>query len=333
MERMATALESQGVISDNFLFRVAASYADLDSQLKFGNYLVPPEASMSEVLRAITEGGPSTCGTEVVYTVGVTRNGARVRELDTGSGRYVDVVRFDLGDTPPATYADAKAEAGTQFRIVVAEGTTIWNVTQALLQNDLLEGDITEVPEEGAVAPDSYEVTEGADRQVLLNTMVAAQTRLLTDLWGDRTAAGPITSAEDALILASIVEKETALAEERRQVASVFVNRLIRGMRLQTDPTVIYGITRGEGVLGRGLRRSELRAASPFNTYIIEGLPPTPIANPGRASIEAVLDPDETPYIFFVADGTGGHAFSVTLEEHNRNVARWREIEAQRQGN
>ena len=140
----------------------------------------------------------------------------------------------------------------------------------------------------------------------------------------------PIESAEDLLILASIIEKETGVAEERRQVASVFVNRLNQGMRLQTDPTVIYGITQGEGVLGRGLRRSELRRETPWNTYVISGLPPTPIANPGRASLMAAAQPDESDYIFFVADGTGGHAFAVTLAEHNENVARWRQIEAER---
>lgn len=129
--------------------------------------------------------------------------------------------------------------------------------------------------------------------------------------------------------MASIVEKETGVAEERKLVASVFLNRLAKGMRLQTDPTVIYGITKGEGVLGRGLRQSELSRETPYNTYVIDGMPPTPIANPGRSSIEAALDPAQTDYVFFVADGTGGHAFAVTLDEHNRNVARWREIEAE----
>lgn len=138
----------------------------------------------------------------------------------------------------------------------------------------------------------------------------------------------PLATPEEALTLASIVEKETGVAGERPQVASVFVNRLRAGMRLQTDPTVIYGVTNGQGPLGRGLRRSELAAATPFNTYVIEGLPPGPIANPGREAIEAALHPDSTPYLYFVADGTGGHAFAADLDEHNRNVARWREIEA-----
>ncbi|MEO1362941.1 MAG: endolytic transglycosylase MltG, partial [Pseudomonadota bacterium] len=157
------------------------------------------------------------------------------------------------------------------------------------------------------------------------------QELLVSAAWEARDADVPLESPEELLILASIIEKETAVAEERGRVSSVFVNRLNQGMRLQTDPTVIYGVTRGQGVLGRGLRRSELRAATPWNTYVIQGLPPTPIANPGRASLMAAGQPDATDFIFFVADGTGGHAFAETLDEHNRNVARWREIEAERQ--
>jgi UPF0755 protein len=161
--------------------------------------------------------------------------------------------------------------------------------------------------------------------------MTESQTRILADLWASRADGLPYASPEEALVMASIVEKETAVPEERRVVASVFVNRLAQGMRLQTDPTVIYGITRGEGVLGRGLRQSELRRETPWNTYVIDGLPPTPIANPGRLSIAAALDPDTTEYLFFVADGTGGHVFARTLAEHNENVAKWRAIEAQRE--
>ena len=133
--------------------------------------------------------------------------------------------------------------------------------------------------------------------------------------------------------MASLIEKETGVAEERGLIAGVFVNRLRAGMRLQTDPAVIYGVTRGQGVLGRGLRQSELRRETPWNTYVIEGLPPTPIANPGRASIVAALDPEATDYLFFVADGTGGHAFAETLQQHNANVAQWRRIEAEQGGN
>jgi len=152
---------------------------------------------------------------------------------------------------------------------------------------------------------------------------------VLADLWAARAEGLPYDTPQDALIMASIVEKETGIADERKQVASVFVNRLRLGMRLQTDPTVIYGVTKGEGVLGRGLRQSELRRETPWNTYVIDGMPPTPIANPGVLSIEAALNPDTTEYLFFVADGTGGHAFAKTLDQHNENVARWRVIEAQ----
>jgi UPF0755 protein len=159
--------------------------------------------------------------------------------------------------------------------------------------------------------------------------MTSAQSRILAEAWAGRAGNLPLTSPEEALVLASIVEKETGIAEERSRVAAVFVNRLNQGMRLQTDPTVIYGVTNGEGILGRGLRQSELRRETPWNTYVIPALPPTPIANPGRAAIEAALNPDGSSYVFFVADGTGGHAFANTLAEHNRNVQAWRLIEAQ----
>jgi UPF0755 protein len=164
--------------------------------------------------------------------------------------------------------------------------------------------------------------------------MQAAQTRRVEEVWANRDGGLPLETPGDLLTLASIIEKETGNAEERGTVASVFVNRLNRGMRLQTDPTVIYGVTEGRGVLGRGLRQSELRAATPWNTYVIEGLPPTPIANPGLASLQAAARPPETDYIFFVAktlDPADGHNFSRTLDEHNRFVAEYRALEAQRE--
>ena len=164
-----------------------------------------------------------------------------------------------------------------------------------------------------------------------IDQMIENQEQILADAWANRQDGLPLASPEEVLILASIIEKETSVPDERRMVSSVFVNRLNRGMRLQTDPTVIYGITEGRGVLGRGIRASELRAETPWNTYVIDGLPPTPIANPGRAAIEAALNPEDTALIYFVADGTGGHAFAETLDAHNRNVARWRQIEAERE--
>ena len=226
-----------------------------------------------------------------------------------------------------------RAESDTRYRIAFAEGVTSWQIVNALGQLDLLEGAAGDVPPEGALAPDSYEVRPGDARAGVVERMREAQVRRVSEAWAARDANVPLSSPEELVILASIIEKETAVAEERGRVSSVFVNRLNQGMRLQTDPTVIYGITRGEGVLGRGLRQSELRRATPWNTYVIAGLPPTPIANPGRASLMAAGQPDSTDFLFFVADGTGGHAFAETLAEHNANVARWREIERQRQGN
>ena len=218
------------------------------------------------------------------------------------------------------------------WRVSVAPGLTSWDVVEALKTVDFLEGaEDLPVPPEGTLAPDTYDVAQGSDAEELIGRMRTAQERILAEAWASRAPGLPIETPEEALILASVVEKETGVPEERRTVAAVFVNRLNQGMRLQTDPTVIYGITNGQGgPLGRGIRASELRAATPYNTYVIEGLPPTPIANPGAESIRAALDPEETDYVFFVADGSGGHAFAETLAEHNQNVAEWRAIEAAR---
>jgi UPF0755 protein len=243
------------------------------------------------------------------------------------------VAEFEPGTDVPPDYTRVRDMADTRFRVAIAEGTTSWQIVDALSRAEFLSGEVEEVPAEGSLAPDSYEMRPGDDRNDLIARMSDAQERRLAAAWEARAADLPYDTPEEALIMASIVEKETGVAEERRQVASVFVNRLEQGMRLQTDPTVIYGITNGQGVLGRGIRQSELRAETPYNTYVISGLPPAPIANPGVAALEAAMNPDSTDYLFFVADGTGGHAFAQTLEEHNRNVARWREIEAERAQN
>ena len=331
MAAVSRQLEAEGAISSGTLFRVGASYTDKAGALRFGAYLVPPGASMEEILDIVTRGGASTCGTEVQFRIGVTSADTIVRELDPATSRFEEVVRFDWEETElPEDYLRLANQADTRFRVTVVEGTTVWQVVEALGRAEFLSGEIAELPPEGMLAPDSYEVRRGADRATLVAEMQGRQERILSDLWAARVDGLPIETPEEAMILASIIEKETSVPEERGKVASVFVNRLRVPMRLQTDPTVIYGITQGRGTLGRGLRQSELRGATPWNTYVIDGLPPTPIANPGRASIAAALDPDDTPYIFFVADGTGGHAFATNLADHNRNVARWREIEAQR---
>ncbi len=330
MSRVSEDLAGRGAISSGTLFRLGADYEDKANQLKFGSYLIPAGASMREIVATITEGGRSTCGTEVNFRIGVTVAEIVVRELDPGTNRYEEVAKFSPGESEvPAEYTDLADDPDVRFRVTLAEGVTSWQVVEELKQAEFLTGEVAEVPPEGALSPDSYDVERGANRQVILAEMAARQVRALDELWQARAEGLPYSTPEEALVMASIVEKETGVAEERPVVASVFVNRLRQGMRLQTDPTVIYGITGGRGALGRGIRQSELRAATPYNTYVIDGLPPTPIANPGRLSIEAALNPADTPYLFFVADGTGGHAFAETLSEHNENVARWREIEAQ----
>src|SRR6056297_3482586 len=331
MRVVSRQLEAEGALSNGTIFRVGAEYSDKTSLLKAGSWLIPEGASMSEITDIVTRGGASTCGTEVVYRIGVTSSEVQVRELDPATNRYVEKAEFTPGQVDaPQIFENVREKADTRYRIAVAEGVTSWQIVNGLQSVDVLEGEVGETPPEGSLAPDSYEVSEGDARGSVIERMRAAQDAILANAWQNRADDIPLESPYEALILASIIEKETGVPSEREQVASVFTNRLRQGMRLQTDPTVIYGITEGEGVLGRGLRRSELRAETPWNTYVINGLPPTPIANPGRASIEAAVNPLSTDYIFFVADGTGGHAFAKTLDEHNRNVARWREIEAQR---
>lgn len=328
---VSRALQDEGAIASGTLFRVGANYTEKSDQLRFGSYLIQPGSSMQEILDVVTRGGASTCGTEINFRIGVLTAETVVRELDPATNRYVERSTFDWESEAPEEYVTVAGQADTRFRVTVAEGTTVWQVAEALGRAEFLEGEIGALPPEGSLAPDSYEVRPGADRAELLASMQARQARILEELWQGRAEGLPLANPDEALILASIVEKETGVADERRQVASVFVNRLRVPMRLQTDPTVIYGITLGRGSLGRGLRQSELRGATPYNTYVIDGLPPTPIANPGRASIAAALNPDDTPYLYFVADGTGGHAFATTLADHNANVAAWRRIEAERQ--
>lgn len=330
LSAVSRALEAQGAVSDARIFRIGADYSGKAQGLKFGSYLIPPGASMAEVVDDLTTSGQSTCGREINFRIGVNAVDVILRELDPASNRYVEVVKFDpAAEAVPQAYVEVAEEPDVRFRVTLAEGVTSWQVVEALKRAEFLGGEIKAVPPEGSLAPDSYEVARGDDRQALLDQMAARQAAILADLWAARVDGLPYDTPEEALIMASIVEKETGVPEERPQVASVFINRLAQGMRLQTDPTVIYGITKGEGVLGRGLRQSELRRETPYNTYVIDGLPPTPIANPGRLSIEAALNPAVTDYLFFVADGTGGHAFATTLDEHNENVARWRAIEAE----
>jgi UPF0755 protein len=212
-------------------------------------------------------------------------------------------------------------------RITVPEGMTSRAVVELINDAIGLEGFIAALPEEGAMLPETYQYAFGDFRAEMVERMTAAMAETLAALWSGRRAGLPYETPNDALTLASIVERETGRAAERRHVAGVFVNRLRRGMRLQSDPTVIYGLTGGEGALERPLSRADLKHDSPYNTYRIKGLPPGPIANPGRSSIVAALDPLVTEDLYFVADGSGGHVFARSLAAHNRNVAKWRKLQ------
>lgn len=214
--------------------------------------------------------------------------------------------------------------------VTIPEGRTTKQIVDILNGDPVLTGTIEGIPPEGTLLPETYKFTRGDNRKQLLDRMRNARDRVVADVWSRRSPELPISTPEEMVILASIVEKETALADERPRVASVFINRLKQGMRLQTDPTVIYGIVGGEGTLGRPISRADLRAENPYNTYVIDGLPPGPIANPGRAALEAVINPARTKDLFFVADGSGGHAFAETFAEHQANVRKWREIERER---
>ncbi|PRY90159.1 endolytic transglycosylase MltG [Donghicola tyrosinivorans] len=329
--RVSDWLASEGAISSPQIMRIGADYADKTAQLKAGSYLVPEGASMEEIVDIVTRGGASSCGTEIVYRVGVNSLLGEVREMDPATGRFEEIAEYTPGgDTEvPAEVTEVKSRADTRYRVALAEGVTSWQVVEALKAVDVLEGEIAAVPAEGSLAPDSYEVSVGDSRSSVIDRMVQLQNDRIASVWATRVSDLPIATPEEMVTLASIIEKETGVASERPLVSSVFVNRLEQGMPLQTDPTVIYGVTEGKGVLGRGLRQSELRRETPWNTYVIRGLPPTPIANPGLASLQAAVGPAQSDYLFFVADGTGGHAFAATLAEHNANVAKWRAIEAE----
>jgi len=211
-------------------------------------------------------------------------------------------------------------------RATFAEGLTSKEMVAELRQADGLEGAIPSVPSEGSLLPDTYHYSFGDMRAEILSRMAKAMDAALADLWAKRAADLPLTSPTEALILASIVEKETAVPAERARIAAVFINRLKKGMRIESDPTVVYGLTSGAGPLGRALTRDDLKNDDPYNTYRIAGLPPGPICNPGKDSLAAVMNPLKTDELYFVADGSGGHVFARTLEEHNRNVAKWRKI-------
>jgi UPF0755 protein len=243
---------------------------------------------------------------------------------DLKAGEYEFKAHSSLRDVV-ATIVEGKVVA---HQVSVPEGLTSDQIVARLLQDNVLTGDIKEIPREGTLLPDTYNFARGVTREQMIQRMQQAQQHLLHDIWDHRTPDLPLKTPEQLVTLASLVEKETAKPEERTRVAAVFVNRLKQKMKLQSDPTIIYGLVGGKGTLGRPIMKSEILQPTPYNTYVIEGLPPGPIANPGRASLEAAANPARTRELYFVADGTGGHAFAETYEQHQKNVARLRSLES-----
>src|SRR5258707_8092951 len=224
------------------------------------------------------------------------------------------------------TIVDGKV---VQHAVTIPEGLTSEQIVGRLSDNDIFAGAAKEIPREGTLLPETYKFPRGTTRDQVIARMQQAQKRVLAEIWERRSPDLPIKTAEQLVTLASIVEKETGKADERSRVAAVFVNRLRQRIKLQSDPTIIYGLVGGKGTLGRPIKRSEIQQPSPYNTYVVDGLPPGPIANPGRASLEAAANPARTRDLFFVADGTGGHAFTQTYDQHQKKVAKLRTMEKQ----
>ncbi|HTE78366.1 MAG TPA: endolytic transglycosylase MltG [Xanthobacteraceae bacterium] len=243
---------------------------------------------------------------------------------DLKAGEYEFKAHSTMRDVV-ATIVEGKVVA---HQVSLPEGLTSQQIVARLLQDDVLAGDIKEIPREGSLLPDTYNFARGINREQMIQRMQQAQQRLLREVWDHRSPDLPLKTPEQLVVLASLVEKETGKPDERSRVAAVFVNRLKQKMRLQSDPTIIYGLVGGKGTLGRPIMKSEIEQPTPYNTYVIDGLPPGPIANPGRASLEAAANPARTRELYFVADGAGGHVFAETYEQHQRNVTRLRSIES-----
>nr|WP_210258899.1 endolytic transglycosylase MltG [Rhizobium sp. WYCCWR 11152] len=284
----------------------------------------------------------------------IVRNGAGLTEIasnlernaiisDARIFRYLTATHLSAGESLKAGEYEIKARASMRdimellksgksilYSVSFPEGLTVRQMFDRMLQDTVLEGDLpAALPTEGSLRPDTYKFSRGTKRSEIIEQMAAAQQKLVDQIWDKRDQSLPLRSKEEFVTLASIVEKETGVPDERAHVASVFLNRLGKGMRLQSDPTIIYGLFGGEGKpADRPIYQSDLKRDTPYNTYVIKGLPPTPIANPGKDALEAVANPWKTQDLYFVADGTGGHVFSATLEEHNANVKRWRKLEA-----
>lgn len=277
--------------------------------------ILPKGAGLGVVAETLEREGVITSAR--LFAVGVWWHG-QTRRLKAGEYRFV------AGTSMRGAMELLRSGRTVVRRLTIPEGLTVAEVLRLVAAADGLDGTPPAALPEGALLPETYHFSYGDDRAKLVERMRRSMDEALAELWPKRSPDLPVATPQQALVLASLVEKETGKPEERRLVASVFVNRLKRGMKLQSDPTVIYGLTQGRGPLDRALTRADLDSATAWNTYRIDGLPPTPIANPGRAALEAALQPAATRYLYFVADGSGGHAFAETLEQHNRNVRDWR---------
>ncbi len=244
---------------------------------------------------------------------------------DLKPGEYAFQKHASLRDVV-ATIVEGKV---VQHGVTVPEGLTSEQIVTRLSENDIFAGSVREMPREGTLLPETYKFPRGTTRDQVIQRMQQTQKRVLAEIWERRNPDVPVKTPEQLVTLASIIEKETGKPDERSRVAAVFVNRLRQKIKLQSDPTIIYGLVGGKGTLGRPIKRSEIQQPSPYNTYVVDGLPPGPIANPGRASLEAAANPARTRDLFFVADGTGGHAFTETYDQHQKNVAKLRTMEKQ----
>jgi UPF0755 protein len=278
---------------------------------------IKPGEGSAAIARTLQESG--VIANAALFRLGVQLRG---KTAELRAGEYAIPSRASMADVMGILISGKSI----QHKITAAEGLTSQMIYDIVAKDPALVGDAGPVPPEGTVLPETYLFTRGATRAGILARMTRAQQRLLGKLWPAHAPNLPFHTPREAVTLASIVEKETAIAEERRHIAAVFVNRLRLGMKLQSDPTIIYGITKGYP-LGRGIRESEIAAATRYNTYVVAGLPPTPICNPGKDSIAAVLQPEQSNDLYFVANGTGGHVFTASEAQHLQNVARWRQIE------
>ncbi|WP_428428124.1 endolytic transglycosylase MltG [Pararhizobium sp.] len=337
--RRSRKAKSQVVIFLNFLMTVIVCLT------------IAAAGTVYYAMSAYEDNGPLTANTNFIV-----RNGAGIQEIasslernnivsDGRVFRFMSEAYLEDNDTLKAGEYEIKAGSSMQeimqllksgksilYSVSLPEGLTVKQMFARLSSDPVLEGDLpAQIPAEGTLRPDTYKFSRGTKRAEIVTQMAAAQKQLVDQIWEKRDPDLPIANRDEFVTLASIVEKETGIADERSRVASVFINRLEKGMRLQSDPTIIYGIFGGDGKpADRPILKSDLEKDTPYNTYLIKGLPPTPIANPGRAALEAVSNPSRTSDLYFVADGTGGHVFATTLDEHNNNVRRWRKIEAEK---